>query len=100
MTSLTMMDLTLGILVRAIFLFALKNPLVVLTTPLLVLMIPLIVFVVWLMNFFPIGIKSIGNVVLLVVFVPIGVKSKGDQITEIFLRPKSWFSLQFWKSVL
>ena len=59
MTSLTMMGLTPGLLVHAILLFALKNPLVmlttllvVLTTPLAVLAIPLIVFVAWGITFF------------------------------------------------
>ena len=40
-----MMGLTPGLLVRAIFLFALKNPLVVLETSLVVLMSLLVVFV-------------------------------------------------------
>ena len=39
------MGLTPGLLVRAILLFALKNPLVVLTTP-------LVVFVAWGLEFF------------------------------------------------
>ena len=45
MMSLTMMGLTPGPLVRALFLFALKNPLVMLTTP-------LVVFVEWVLEFF------------------------------------------------
>ena len=67
MTSLTTMGLTPGLLVHALLLFALKNPLVVLK-------VPLVVFVAWvLVFFFPIGIDSIGDIVPLVVFVPIGV---------------------------
>ena len=52
MMSLTMMGLTPGPLVRALFLFTLKNPLEVLTTPLVVMTIPLAVFVVWVLDFF------------------------------------------------
>ena len=51
MMSLTMMGLTLGPLVRALFLFALKNLLVVLTNPLGVLMTLLVVFVAWVLAF-------------------------------------------------
>ena len=39
--------------------------------------------------FFPVGIKSIGDVVTLLVFVPIGVESKGGRLIEIFWHPKS-----------
>ena len=46
-----MMDLTLGLLIRAIFLSALKNLLVVLTSPLFMLEIMLVVFVAWVMFF-------------------------------------------------
>ena len=44
MMSLKMMGLTLGFLVRVIFLFALKNPLVV-------LVITLVMFVAWVLEF-------------------------------------------------
>ena len=47
MMSLTMMGLAMGLLVRALFLFASKNPLVVLTNALVVLTTPLVVFVDW-----------------------------------------------------
>ena len=46
MTILTMIGLYPGPLVRAILIFALKIPLVLLTTPLVVLTIMLVVFVV------------------------------------------------------
>ena len=46
MMSLTMMGLTLGPLVRALFLFAFKNPWVVLTTP-------LVMFVAWGLAYCP-----------------------------------------------
>ena len=49
MMSLTMMGLTPGPLVRALFLFALINPSVVLTIPLVVLVNPLVVFLACVM---------------------------------------------------
>ena len=52
MMSLMMMGLTPVLLVRALFLFALMNPLVVLETPLVVLTIPLVMFVIWGLEFF------------------------------------------------
>ena len=52
MMSLTMMGLNPGLLVRAVFLFALIIPLVVLTTPLVVLKIPFVVFMAWVLFFF------------------------------------------------
>ena len=51
MTSLTMMGLTPGPLVREIFLFALKNPLAVLMTLLVMLTNTLVVFMAWDMEF-------------------------------------------------
>ena len=58
-------------LVRALFLFALKNMLVVLVNP-------LIVSVAWGLEFFVLtGIDSIGDVFLLVMFVPKLFESKG-----------------------
>ena len=51
MMSLTMMGLTQGLLVCAIFLFALMNPQVVLTTPLVMLATSLVVFVAWGLEF-------------------------------------------------
>ena len=47
MMSLTMMVLTPGLLVRALFLFALMNPLVVLETPLVMLTNMLVMSVAW-----------------------------------------------------
>ena len=47
MMSLTIMGLTPGPLVRAVFPFALTNTLVVLETPLVVLTNPLVVSMVW-----------------------------------------------------
>ena len=46
-----MMVLTPGLLVRALFLFALMNPLVVLETPLFTLAITLVVSVAWGLEF-------------------------------------------------
>ena len=84
------MGLTPSPLVRALFLFSLMNPLVVLQTPLVVLMNPLVVSVAWVLAFFvPTVIDSIGDTVPLVTFVPKGVDSKGGQIIEVFWRPKS-----------
>ena len=51
MMILTMMGLTPGPLVRAIFFFALKIPLVMLTTLLFVLTTQLVVFVAWVLVF-------------------------------------------------
>ena len=51
MVILSMMVLSLGMLVRGLFLFALNNLLVVLATPLVMLMILLIVFVAWYLEF-------------------------------------------------
>ena len=51
MMSLTMMVLTPGPLVRALFLFALTIPLVMLETPLVVLKNPLIVTGEWGLSF-------------------------------------------------
>ena len=79
MMSMTMIGLTLGLLVHALFLFALMNLLVVLETP-------LVVSLEWNLAFFLTGIESIGDIVLLVVFVPKGVESKGSQLIEIFWR--------------
>ena len=90
MMSLKMMGLTLGPLVRVIFIFSLKNILVLLTTLLVVLTTPLVLFVAWGLEFFDLtGIESIGDVVLLVMFVSRGVESKGGQLIEFFWRPKS-----------
>ena len=52
MMSLTMMGITPGPLVRALFPFSLKIPLVVLMTQLVVLKTPLVVFVAWVLDFF------------------------------------------------
>ena len=49
--SLTMIGLTLGLLLHAIFFFTLMNPLVLLETPLVVLRITLVVFVVFGLEF-------------------------------------------------
>ena len=90
MMILEIMGMTLGPLVRALFLFVLKIPLVVLMTPLVMLMTPLAVFVACVFSVFvPIGIKYNGDVVPLVVFISIGVDFKGGQLNEIFWRPKS-----------
>ena len=51
MMSLAMMGLTLGPMVRVVFLFTFMNPLVVLETPLVVLNILLVVSVVWGLKF-------------------------------------------------
>ena len=51
MMSLKMMGLTLGPLVRVIFIFSLKNILVLLTTLLVVLTTPLVLFVAWGLEF-------------------------------------------------
>ena len=48
-----MMDLTLGLLVCVLLLFAFKNPLAVLKNPLVMLVTPLVVFVVWGLAFSP-----------------------------------------------
>ena len=73
MMSLTMMGLDPGLLVRVLFLFTMKNILVMLTTP-------LVVFVAWVLEFLfffvLIGIESIGDVFLLVMFVPKVFESK------------------------
>ena len=74
MISLTMMGLTPVPLARALFLFALMNPLVV--------------SVAWSMAFFLTGIESIGDFIPVVLFVPRGVESKGGRLMEIFWRPK------------
>ena len=50
--------------------------------------------------FVPTGIESIDDVVLLSVFVPRVVESKSSRLIELFLRPKSCFSLLVSKSVL
>ena len=51
MISLMMVDLTLGLLVHALFLFALNIPLVVLKILMVVLTTPLVAFVAWGMDF-------------------------------------------------
>ena len=50
--------------------------------------------------FFSIGIESNCEFVTLVVFVTIWVEYNFGRLIEIFWRPKSWFYLQIWKSVL
>ena len=52
MTNLEMMGLSLSPQVHSLFLFSLKNLLVVLTTPLVVLTITLVMFVAWVLVFF------------------------------------------------
>ena len=89
------MGLTPGLMVRALFLFALKNPLVMLETLLVVLINLLVVSVAWGLFSPPIGIESIGDVVLLVVLVPKGFKSKGGRLIEIFWRPNTDFPSKF-----
>ena len=69
-----MMGLDPGPLVRALFHFALENP--------------LLVSVTWLWSFLLTGIESIGDVVLLFMFVPTGVESKGARLIELFWAPK------------
>ena len=68
------MGLNPGLLVCALFPFAMK--------------IPLGVFVAWVFAFFSIAIKSNCDVIPLVVFIPRGVESKGAQLIEIFWCPK------------
>ena len=82
MMSLTMMSLTPGPLVRALFLFALKVMLFMLTTW-------LVAFVAYVLAFFFTGIESNCDIDPLVVFVTIGVESKGGRLIELFWRPKS-----------
>ena len=78
MMTLKMMGLTPGPLVCALSLFALNNPLVVLTTP-------LVVFVASVLAVFvSTEIESIGDVFTFIVFIPIGVESKGGRLIELF----------------
>ena len=95
-----MMGLTSGPLIRALFLFALKIPLIVLTTVGRVEDYFGRVYGMGSGIFVPILINSIGDDVPLFVFVTIVFESKVGQLIEIFWRPKSLFSLQISKPVL
>ena len=78
-----MMGLTPGPLVHALFLFALKNPLVVFTTL-------LVVFVAWGLVFLsPQESSQLVTLLRLFLFVPKGLEPKGAELVEICWRPKS-----------
>ena len=77
-----------GSVIRAIFLFALMNLLVVLKNLLGVLTNTLASGMGSGM-FVPTGINSIGDLVTLVVFIPKEVELKDGQLIEICWRPKS-----------
>ena len=82
------MGLTPGPLVRALFLFTLMNPLVVLNNLLVVFTNTLVMSVAWDLTFFFTGIYPIGDDVPFFVFVPKGLESKCGRLIEIFWRTK------------
>ena len=83
-----MMGLTQGTLVRALFPFDLKNPLVMLTILLVVLTTLLVVFVAWGLAF--LSRQELSQLLKLFCWsclYPKGVEYKGSQLIEIFWRP-------------